>query len=119
MKEITSGAAVAEFLVLKGDEVFVEGLQGGVGEAGGAVQDGTAEEDHVEPLQKRAAGKAVEDGLLMESASVEVRVAESGYQGWILQSLIAGDELGLHGGVEVVLLDPRHGIGGETPATPC
>ena len=42
MKEITSGAAVAEFLVLKGDEVFVEGLQGGVGEAGCAVEDSAA-----------------------------------------------------------------------------
>jgi len=37
---------------------------------------------------------------------VEVGVAESSDDGWILQALIADDELSFHGGVEVVLFDP-------------
>ena len=32
---------------------------------------------------------------------------------WILQALVAHDELGLHGGVEVVLLDPVGDAFGE------
>jgi hypothetical protein len=101
-----SGSAAAEFLRLDDDEVLVEGLQGGVGEAGGAVKDGSAREHHVEPLEERAAGHAVEEGLLVEATGVEVGVPKCGSQGWVLQALVAGDQSGFHGGVEVVLLDP-------------
>src|SRR2546423_15572249 len=76
--EGSSGAAAAEFFGFEDDEVFVEGLQGGVGEAGCAVEDGAAAQDHVEPLEERAAGKAIEDGFLVEAAGVEVGGAEGG-----------------------------------------
>ena len=69
-------SAAAKLLGLEDDEVLVEGLQGGVGETGGAVEDRTAKEDHVEPFDERSAGKAIEDGLLVEAAGVEVRAAE-------------------------------------------
>ena len=90
-------SAATKLFGLEDDEVLVEGLQGGVGEAGGAVEDRAAKEDHVEPLDERAAGKAVEDGLLMEAAGVEVRVAKGCNERWILQALVADDQLGLHG----------------------
>ena len=44
---------------------------------------------------------------------MEVGVAEGGVQRWILQALVAGDELGFHGGVEVVFLDPLGDAFGE------
>ncbi len=106
-------SAAAKLFGLEDDEVLVEGLQGGVGEAGGAVEDGAAEEDHVEPLEERTAGEAVEDGLLVEAAGVEVRVAEGGDERGVLQALAADDQLGFHGGVEVVLLDPAGDAFGE------
>jgi hypothetical protein len=106
-------AATAKLVGLENDEVLVEGLQGGVGEASDAVKDRSAEEDHVEPLDERAAGQAVEDGLLVEAARVEVWVAEGCDEGGILQALVADDQFGLHGGVEVVLLDPAGDALGE------
>src|SRR6266567_4389722 len=66
-----SGSAALEFPGLEDDEVLVKRLQGGVGEAGGAVEDGSADEHHVETLDDGAAGEAVEDGLLVEAADVE------------------------------------------------
>jgi len=101
-----SGSAAAEFSGLEDDEVFVDGLEGGVGQAGGAVEDGSAEEDHVKPLEDGPPGNAVEDGLLVETASVEVGMAESGEEGRVLQALVAGDELCFHGGVLVVFGEP-------------
>src|SRR5260370_39247388 len=92
----TSGATAAEFLSLEDDEVFVEGLQGGVGEAGRAVEDRAAAQDHVEPLEERAAGKAIEDGLLVEAAGGEVGVAEGGEQRTVVQALAADEQLGFH-----------------------
>jgi len=77
-KRFRSGSAAAEFLRLDDDEVLVEGLQGGVGEAGYAIKDCATDPDHVEPLEERAGGKAIEDGLLVEAAGVEVGVAEGG-----------------------------------------
>ena len=71
-------SAAAKLFSLEDDEVLVEGLQGGIGEAGGAVEDGAAEEDHVHPLEEWASWEAVEDGLLVEAAGVEVGVAECG-----------------------------------------
>ena len=38
-------AAATKLSGLEDDEVFVEGLQGGVRDASGAVEDGAAEED--------------------------------------------------------------------------
>ena len=73
-----SGSAAAELSGLEDDEVLVEGLQGGVRDASGAVEDGAAEEDHVQPLEEGASGEAVEDGLLVEASGVEVGVAEGG-----------------------------------------
>jgi hypothetical protein len=73
-----SGSAAAELSGLEDDEVLVEGLQGGVRDASGAVEDGAAEEDHVHPLEEWASWEAVEDGLLVEAAGVEVGVAECG-----------------------------------------
>ncbi len=89
-------------------------MQGGVGEAGCAVEDGAAEEHHVEPLDDRAAGQAVEESLLVEAAGCGSRgsrraVAREG----VLQALVADDELGFHGGVLVVLLDPAGEAFGE------
>ena len=101
-----SCTAATKFLALENDEVLVEGLEGGVGEARGAVEDGPAKEDHVKPLEQGTAGKAVEDGFLVEAAGVEVGVAECGEEGRVLQALVAGDKLGLHGGVLVVFGDP-------------
>jgi hypothetical protein len=89
-------SAAAKLFGLEDDEVLVEGLQGGVSEPGGAVEDCSAKKDHVEPLDERAAGKAVEDGLLVEAAGVEVGVAECGDERWVLKALIADDQLGLH-----------------------
>jgi len=71
-------SAAAKLFSLEDDEVLVEGLQGGIGEAGGAVEDGAAEEDHVHPLEERAGRETVEDGLLVEAAGVKVGVAECG-----------------------------------------
>jgi len=90
-------SATAKLLGLEDDEVLVEGLQGGVGEAGGTVEDRAAKEDHVEPLDERTAGKAVEDGLLVAATGVEVRVAEGCDERWVLQALVADDQLGFHG----------------------
>jgi len=91
-----SGAA-AKFFGLEDDEVFVEGLQSGVGEARWTVEDGSAEENHVEPLEERAAGETVKDGFLVKAASVEVGMTERGDEGGILQTLITDDEIGFHG----------------------
>jgi hypothetical protein len=60
-----SGSPAAEFSGFEDDEVFVDGLEGGVGEPGGAVEDGPAQKDHVKPLEKGTPGKAVEDSLLV------------------------------------------------------
>lgn len=108
-----SGSSPAEFFRFEDDEVLVDGLQGGVGHAGGAVEDGPAGEDHVKPLEQRAAGEAVEEGFLVEAAGVEVWAGQSGLQGGILQSPIANDQLGFHSGVEVVLCDPVSDALGE------
>ena len=105
--------AGAKLFGLEDDEVLVKGLESSVGEACGTVENSSAEEDHIEPLEERATGEAVEDGLLVEAARVEVGVAQGGDERWILQALIADDELGLHGGVEVVLLDPAGDAFGE------
>jgi len=101
-----SCAAAAEFFGFKDDHIFVEGLQGGVGEAGGSVEDGAAEDDHVEPFDEGAGGEAIEDGLLVEATGVEVGVAKGGAERGVGEALLAVDEFGLHGGVEVVLGDP-------------
>ena len=100
------GSAALELFGFEDDQVLVEGLQGGVGQAGTAVEDRPADEDHVEPLDERAGGEAVEDGLLVEAAGVEVGVAEGGHQRGVLEALLFIDELGFHGGVGVVLGDP-------------
>ena len=99
-------SASAKLFGLEDDEVLVDGLQGGVGEAGGTVEDRTAKEDHVEPLDEGSAWKTVEDGLLVEAAGVEVRVAESRHERRVLQALVSDDEFSLPGGVEIVLVDP-------------
>ena len=65
-------ASALQLLCFEDDEVLVEGLQGGVGEAGGTVEDGSSDEHHIEPFNEGAAGKAVEDCLLMETALVKV-----------------------------------------------
>lgn len=88
-------------------------MQGGVGEAGRAVEDRASDPDHVEPLEERAGGKAIEDGLLVETAGVEVGIAKGGEYRGVLQALVAGDQLGFHGGVEIVLLDPLSYAFGE------
>ena len=111
--ESGSGAATAEFFRLEDNEVLVEGLEGGVGETSCAVEDGSAEKDHVEPLKERAAGETVEEGLLVEAAGVEVGVAKSGSERGVLQALTAEDQFRLHGGVDVVLLDPVGDAFGE------
>ena len=90
-------SAATKLFGLEDDEVFVESLKGSVGEAGGAVEDGAAKEDHVEPLDERPAGKTIEDGLLVESARVKVGSAEGCDERWVLQALVADDQLGLHG----------------------
>ena len=81
-----SGSAALEFFCLEDDEVLVEGLQRGVGEAGGAIEDRAAYEDHVEPFDSGSAGQAVEERLLVEAAGMEVRVAESGAERRVLQA---------------------------------
>jgi len=81
-------------------------LESRVGKTCGTVQDGSAEEDHVEPLEDGASGETVEDGLLVEAAGVEVGIAQSSAERGTLQALIADDKLGFHGGVLVVLGDP-------------
>src|ERR1700761_1786469 len=106
-------SAAAKLFGLENDEVLIECLKGGVGEAGGAVEDCAAEEDHIEPLDERPAGKAVEDCLLMDASGVKVGVAQCGDERWVLQALVADDQLGLHGGVEIVLLDPTSDAFGE------
>jgi len=63
-------SAASKLFGLEDDEVLIEGLQGGVGETGGAVENSSAN-----PLESGAAWKAVEDGLLVETAGVEVWVA--------------------------------------------
>ena len=68
-------SAASKLFGLEDDEVLIEGLQGGVGETGGAVENSSANEHHVSPLDSGAAWKAVEDGLLVETAGVEVWVA--------------------------------------------
>ena len=61
-----------EILSLQHDEVLVKGLEGGVGEAGGAVEDGSADKQHVEPLDERAGRETVEEGFLVEATLVEI-----------------------------------------------
>jgi len=95
-----------EFSGLEDDEVLVDGLEGGVGEAGGAVEQGAAEEDEVEPLHEGAGGQTVEEGLLVEASVVEVRVGEGGAEGWVGEGLAIVDELGFEGGVQVVFVNP-------------
>ena len=101
-----SGSTFAEFLRLDHDQIFVNGLQRRVGDAGRAVEKRTAEENHIEPFDKRAAGKAVEQRLLVKTAGVKVGVAERGAEGRIPQALLAVDEFGFHAGVDIVLGDP-------------
>ena len=50
--------------------------------------------------------EAVEDCLLVEAAGVEVGVAESCDEGGGLEALVVRDQLGFHGGVDVVFVDP-------------
>lgn len=99
-------AAALEFAGFDDDEVLVDRLEGGAGEAWAAVEDGSAEEDQVEPLDDGAAGKAIEDGLLVDAAGVKVGVAEGGPEGWGLQDLLAVNDLGFERGVAVVLVEP-------------
>ena len=60
-----------------------------------------------------AGGKAVEDRFLVEAAGVEVWIAEGSEERGVLQALVADDELGLHGGVLVVLFYPAGDAFGE------
>ena len=69
------GTTTTKLLCFQDDEVFVERLQGGVGEAGCAIEDSAAEEHHVEPLDEGAAGQLIEERLLVEAAGVEVGIA--------------------------------------------
>ena len=103
----------AKLFGFKDDEVLVESLQGGVGQASGAVEDRTAKKDHIEPLDERAARKAVKERLLVEAAGVEVGIAKRCDDRWILQALVADDQLGLHGRVEIMFLDPTSDAFGE------
>ena len=96
----------AQFAGLEDDEVLVDGLQEGVGEAGVSVEDGSAEEEHVEELDEGAGGELVEEGLLVEAAGMEVRVAEGGAEAGVGEALLRVDERGFHGAVTVVLFDP-------------
>ena len=100
------GCSGFEFGGLEDDEVLVDGLEGGVGEARGAVVERAAVEDEVEPLVEGAGGKAVEEGFLVEAAVVEVGVGEGSAEAGVGEGLAAVDEFGLEGGVEIVPGDP-------------
>ena len=56
VKPLWSALFASEFSGFEHDEVFVDGLQRGVGEAGCAVEDGPSYEHHVEPFDQGACG---------------------------------------------------------------
>ena len=98
--------AAGKFAGFENDEVLVEGLEGGVGETGDAVEDCATDEDEIEPFEEGTGGEAIEDGLLVAAAAMEVGMGECGAKGGVLEGLAADDESSFEGGVEVVPVDP-------------
>ena len=74
----------AEFAGFEDDEVLVDGLEEGVGDAGAAVEEGATEEEHVGECEDGAGGELVEEGFLVEAAGGEGGVGGGGCWGGFL-----------------------------------
>jgi hypothetical protein len=109
---VRSGSTALELFGFKDDEVFVDGLQGGVGEAGGAVEEAAFDDVEKDEFDERAAWEAVEEFLLVEAALVKIFHRERGTEmgedasGGCVGLPVGEDLLGLKGGVLVVAVEP-------------
>jgi hypothetical protein len=85
-----------EFLCFEHDEVLIQRLKRGIGKSGPAVEDGSANQSHIEKLDDWPEWKSIKDRLLMKSPLMEVSIEEGDPDRGIAQTLLSMDELGFH-----------------------
>src|SRR5271170_2558366 len=82
---------------LENNEVFVNGLEIGIGDPCPAVENGAADKHHINPLHQRASGRAIKNSLLRNPPHMEVLRKKRCLPGSLAAREATVDQLRLHG----------------------